>query len=1056
MRRVQLTLLLGLSLALVATGCGDDDTNPTDTDVAVDGDTGDPDVEGDAGTDTTGGDSDQAAILSVDETEAWELDGLSAPVHVVRVEGSIPHIYAENRDDLGRALGFTVARDRYLIMDLQRRLGLGTLSSLLGQQALPNDMENTYIGMRAVSAKVLESLTAEHQSYLDAFAGGVNAYIAQVAEGNLPPPSELSIFAPALGFSKPSDMMAPFDRASVAAMVAVIMYETNFGTSDPGRAQRALQLPTLFDSMDDADATKALRKAGTLEIWNDLTPTFPVASAPTDGVTTNSGALSAGDSSKPGRAATISRKALERTTHHLDRLERRFIRDKEEGFGSNAWAVGSEGTANGAALVAGDGHLQLSMPALFWQVGMNTKVFGDGDLHQTGMLLTALPLLAVGTNGKVAWSQVNPVSDTTDWYAEELQLDADGAPMATKFDGEWVAVVAHDEEYDVANVPLLGSVGRTETHTRYVTNDGRWIFSYEGEVVDADYTAAAGETVLNVMGDLIVPKDMDGDGIISAVSFDWTGFEGAGYVAALDGFGQAETVEEMADLHRGQVGGGLYTAAADSTGSVLFASFQGQPCRKYLDTDASGAWTAGSDPTMVLDGTRYAGFEIPLDDNNLADGSVTDDPYRCVVPLSGWPSAIDPATHFVSTANNQPGPVTNDGTFAGDPWYLGGPWAAFRADTIERELEAAVADKSASIERMAEIQANAESRLGELFIDDMLAALANARDAASGSPAAGSSEERQGAVYAARAAQFDAVETRLKDWRDGNFQTPSGVETFYHSPIAVDRDNAVATMIFNAWLPRVVSGVFNDEGMDAVFRFSGSRMRVRWLRWMLDGRGANNPAGHACWYSVTQECAYFDRLDTAELETADEIIVTALSNALAFLEGPTDAGGQSGGFNTTDMDQWLWGLRHQARFESLLSTFLGDDPTFGILVKQFSLTTDALDLAESIPEGDPRRALDWFPRGGDNWGVDAGNPGFSGTRFTHGSGPVMRMVIELNGERVSGQNIIPGGQSALTTSEFHNDQAQRWLGNETYPFRFHIDQVVEGAVGREVLSPPAE
>ena len=36
------------------------------------------------------------------------------------------------------------------------------------------------------------------------------------------------------------------------------------------------------------------------------------------------------------------------------------------------------------------------------------------------------PLLAVGTNGYVAWSQVNPVSDNTDWYREELQLDAAG------------------------------------------------------------------------------------------------------------------------------------------------------------------------------------------------------------------------------------------------------------------------------------------------------------------------------------------------------------------------------------------------------------------------------------------------------------------------------------------------------------------------------------------------------------------------------------------------------------------------------------------------------
>ena len=45
--------------------------------------------------------------------------------YVIRVEGNIPHVYATNRADLVRVLGFVQARDRFFEIDMQRRLGLG-------------------------------------------------------------------------------------------------------------------------------------------------------------------------------------------------------------------------------------------------------------------------------------------------------------------------------------------------------------------------------------------------------------------------------------------------------------------------------------------------------------------------------------------------------------------------------------------------------------------------------------------------------------------------------------------------------------------------------------------------------------------------------------------------------------------------------------------------------------------------------------------------------------------------------------------------------------------
>ena len=65
----------------------------------------------------------------------------------------------------------------------------------------------------------------------------------------------------------------------------------------------------------------------------------------------------------------------------------------------------------------------------------------------------------------------------------------------------------------------------------------------------------------------------------------------------------------------------------------------------------------------------------------------------------------------------------------------------------------------------------------------------------------------------------------------------------------------------------------------------------------------------------------------------------------------------------------------------------------------------------------------------------------------------MRMVFALKDGAVSGLNIIPGGQSGLADSPHFTDQAALWLGNQAYPARFHVDDVVAGAAGHEVYRP---
>ena len=102
---------------------------------------------------------------------------------------------------------------------------------------------------------------------------------------------------------------------------------------------------------------------------------------------------------------------------------------------------------------------------------------------------------------------------------------------------------------------------------------------------------------------------------------------------------------------------------------------------------------------------------------------------------------------------------------------------------------------------------------------------------------------------------------------------------------------------------------------------------------------------------------------------------------------------------------------------------------------------------------DPRAELTWFPRPGDNFGVDAANPGFGGTTFDFGSGPVYRMVVSLGPDRAGGRNIMPSGQSAMTDSPHFADQTVLWLANETTPLLLEVEEGLAATVRREQILP---
>ena len=707
-------------------------------------------------------------LLGVPESERWSLPGLDAPVYVIHTDAGVPRLYAHDRDDLMRAYGFVLARDRWFQMDLIRRLAKGTVSELLGDVGLDIDLESRMISMTAATDSLLAALDGEQQSLLQAYADGFNAYRERVIAGELPLPSEYALAGPLIGKEDPAELMQPWELRDVAGIGGAILFRLGYETGDVGRTADIARIEGLF-----ADAPLGeLRQAGAWQVLEDVAPLFDVASAP-DGWGQSGARPRGAPAPRRPRALPVEARLLERARERLDRYQDRMGRDHVEGWGSNAWAVAGSHSADGRALFAGDGHLELDIPALMYQVGFDTAHLGEGDESQVGLVLVGMPVLSVGTNGRVAWSTTQFSGDITDWYAEQVVLGDDGLPAATVFQGEERPVEGVEERFEIADIPLLGSVGRTESWVRYTTWDGKWITDIEGEEVGCD---SAGP-VVNLAGTCVTPGDVDGNGVIDGIAFDFTGLDGGNLFALFDDIGHAGDVVDIHESMRKASALSQNLVAADVNGDVYYSGYEMVPCRGYLPRESDGTFVDGADPTMLIDGTRYGSFTIPMDASGAVDETQGGDPSRCVVPFDEYPHAFTPEQGYLLTGNNDPAGITFDGNFWNEPYHIGGPWnEAYRGNRID-ELLAEAVSSGATLDDMERIQGDHQSQVGRYMAPLMLAAVERVRsvDAAELTDA----EARALALYEGSADRIDEAMERLEAWTAAGSPARSGVETFY-------------------------------------------------------------------------------------------------------------------------------------------------------------------------------------------------------------------------------------------------------------------------------------
>lgn len=309
--------------------------------------------------------------------------GLTAPVSVTFDQFGIPRIHAATATDGAAALGWVHARDRLFQMDLMRRAASGQISELAGARALPLDRMMRVLGLRVRAEADLAGLPAATRAMLDAYAAGVNAYVAQQGRWS-------------------AVQFAVLGRPAPWSAVDSLLWGKTMGLYLSGNWQAELARAGLLASGLPRDKITGLWPA------QDTTPSPSAASW------------------LPRFAGLDADAILAAIPHFPDAFT---LPDSA----SNEWAVDGAHSVTGAPLLAGDPHLGFSTPGIWYLARIDTP-----GATMAGATAPGVPFMVIGRNSRVAWTFTTTGADTQDVFTETVlpdgryQTPAGPAPFTTR------------------------------------------------------------------------------------------------------------------------------------------------------------------------------------------------------------------------------------------------------------------------------------------------------------------------------------------------------------------------------------------------------------------------------------------------------------------------------------------------------------------------------------------------------------------------------------------------------------------------------------------------
>ncbi|PDP85432.1 penicillin acylase family protein [Glycomyces fuscus] len=371
--------------------------------------------------------------------------GLESSVTVLRDGYGVAHVYADNTHDLFLAQGFTHAQDRFWEMDFRRHVTAGRTAELFGPGQVDTDVYLRTMGWRHVAEQEYDLLAPETRGYLDAYAAGVNAWLAE--HDGTRASLEYGLLA-VLNGGHEIEEWTPVD--SLAWLKAMAW---DLGGNLTEETERAL----LLDAGLTREQIAELYPAYPHEEHLPITDTGEHGQAGADDGSEDSedsdeADLREGDEQRAPELPREAVPALAGVAGAAAELPSLLGPSTSPDLGSNSWVVGGEHTESGMPLLANDPHLGASMPSTWYQIGLHcTELTEECPFDVSGFSFSGLPGVVIGQNESIAWGFTNLNPDVMDLYVERIDGDGyvvDGRtrPLETR---EETVRVAGGEDVDI-------------------------------------------------------------------------------------------------------------------------------------------------------------------------------------------------------------------------------------------------------------------------------------------------------------------------------------------------------------------------------------------------------------------------------------------------------------------------------------------------------------------------------------------------------------------------------------------------------------------------------
>ena len=353
-----------------------------------------------------------------------EVAGLREPVEVLRDEWGIPHIYAQNDDDLFMAQGYVMAQDRLWQMEMWRRWREGRLSEIFGPEAFEYDLRTRQMMFRGPwDESEWTSYHPDGERIFTAYANGVNAYIEQHRD-NLPVEFQLTGVEP-----------DPWTAKTVVLRWAAVGL-----SSVRGHAISEIQLAM---NVGRYGAEEANRRADP-DPWDDLeVPEGLDVSIITQKVLD---AMRAGDGDPFTRDRLPDLEVVEEYRHLTPAVRTAQVSSQQIATeGSNNWVMSGDRSPTGVPILANDPHRRIEMPALRYFVHLNApgwNVMGGGEPPFVGV--------DAGHNERMAWGFTFAGTDMVDVFVEEVHPED---PNLVRWQDGWEPLSVIEEEIGIKGQP---------------------------------------------------------------------------------------------------------------------------------------------------------------------------------------------------------------------------------------------------------------------------------------------------------------------------------------------------------------------------------------------------------------------------------------------------------------------------------------------------------------------------------------------------------------------------------------------------------------------------